>query len=115
MAKQKRKQFDGIVYSTDQDYSYQEEEPFGEETLPPGKQQLRVQLDKKQRAGKAVTLVSGFVGREEDLLALGKLLKQRCGVGGAVKEGQVMVQGDFRKKIAEILSAQGYKVKQIGG
>ncbi|MDM8176940.1 MULTISPECIES: translation initiation factor [Olivibacter] len=115
MAKQKKQQFDGIVYSTDQNYSYREEESFETDTLPAAKQQLRVQLDKKQRAGKAVTLITGFVGKEEDLSALGKQLKQRCGVGGATKEGQIMIQGDFRKKIVEILTTEGYKVKLIGG
>lgn len=114
MAKQKRKEVDGIVYSTDQNYSYQEEDAFEQETLAPGKQQLRVQLDKKQRAGKAVTLITGFVGKEEDLIDLGKLLKQRCGVGGTVKDGQIMIQGDFRKKIVDILNMEGYKVKLIG-
>ncbi|MEH6305000.1 translation initiation factor [Olivibacter sp. CPCC 100613] len=114
MAKQKRKQFDGIVYSTDNNYNYPEEESFALETLPPGKQQLRIQLDKKQRAGKAVTLITGFVGKDEDLATLGRLLKQRCGVGGATKDGEIIIQGDFRKKIGEILSAEGYKVKLIG-
>ena len=105
----------GVVYSTNPDFSYQINEEAGTTTLPPKQQQLRVQLDKKQRGGKQVTLVTGFVGTEVDLQALGKLLKTKCGVGGSAKDGEVVVQGDFREKVMEVLLKEGYKVKKIGG
>ena len=105
----------GVVYSTNPDFAYQTNEEAGTTTLPPKQQQLRVQLDKKQRGGKQVTLVTGFVGTEVDLQALGKLLKTKCGVGGSAKDGEVVVQGDFREKVMEVLLKEGYKVKKIGG
>ncbi|WP_223650533.1 translation initiation factor [Hymenobacter psoromatis] len=104
----------GVVYSTNPDFSFQSDTPAETETLPPRQQQLRVQLDKKQRGGKQVTLVTGFVGREEDLQTLGKLLKAKCGVGGSAKDGEIVVQGDLRAKVLEILLKEGYKAKQIG-
>lgn len=115
MSKQKKNQFDGIIYSTNQHFEYEETETSAMETLVPQKQQLRVALDKRQRAGKAVTLVSGFIGRSTDLEKLGKTLKQRCGVGGTVKDNEILIQGDFRVKIMDFLLKEGYKVKQIGG
>ena len=105
----------GIMYSTNPDFEFP---PASEETssTPANNQQdLRVQLDKKQRAGKAVTLITGFVGLGSDLLDLGKKLKSKCGVGGTVKDGEIIIQGDFREKIIQILQAEGYKVKRIGG
>ena len=105
----------GVVYSTNPDFAYQTNEEVGTTTLPPEQQQLRVQLDKKQRGGKQVTLVTGFVGTEADLQALGKLLKTKCGVGGSAKDGEVVVQGDFREKVMGVLLKEGYKVKKIGG
>ena len=105
----------GVVYSTDPNFSFQHNDPAEAATLPPQQQQLRVQLDKKQRGGKQVTLVTGFVGRDEDLQALGKLLKTKCGVGGSAKDGEIVVQGDFRAKVLETLLKAGYKAKQIGG
>ncbi|QNL51372.1 translation initiation factor [Olivibacter sp. SDN3] len=116
MTKRKKQQYTGIVYSTDENYSYSTDgQDNGDlETLTPGEQQLRVTLDKRQRAGKSVTIVTGFVGRDDDLLALGKLLKNKCGVGGTVKDGQVLIQGDFKVKVATILLNEGYKVKQVG-
>ncbi|MGI4738149.1 MAG: translation initiation factor [Janthinobacterium lividum] len=105
----------GVVYSTNPDFAYQADEPTAAETLPPRQQQLRVQLDKKQRGGKQVTLVTGFVGRDEDLQTLGKFLKTKCGVGGSAKDNEIVVQGDLRAKVLEILLKEGYKAKQIGG
>ncbi|TZF86330.1 translation initiation factor (plasmid) [Pedobacter sp. BS3] len=112
----KNKQISGVVYSTDPDFEYDYNASDGqEETLPPARQDLRVWLDKKQRAGKAVTLVTGFVGTTTDLEALGKKLKQKCGVGGAVKDNEIMIQGDFRDRIVALLLQDGYRVKKAGG
>ncbi|KOH42964.1 translation initiation factor [Sunxiuqinia dokdonensis] len=105
----------GVVYSTNPDFGYEKAEAADQETLPPNKQDLRVSLDKKNRKGKAVTLVTGFVGTDDNLKALGKLLKSKCGVGGSAKDGEVMIQGDFRDKVMQILQAEGYKAKRSGG
>lgn len=104
-----------IVYSTNPDFNYENNREEEHETLPPRQQELRVMLDKKQRAGKAVTLVTGFTGKEEDLKELGKLLKSKCGVGGTVKDGEIMIQGDFRDKILNLLLSLDYKAKKAGG
>jgi translation initiation factor 1 len=103
------------VYSTNPDFQYQQSGDDSQQTLPPGKQQLRVLLDKKARAGKQVTLVTGFVGTDQDLQELTKKLKTRCGVGGSAKDGEILLQGDFRDKVLQVLVAEGYKVKKAGG
>lgn len=105
----------GVVYSTSEDFNYEHEEHASGETLPPEKQKLIVSLDKRNRKGKAVTLVQGFTGNGDDLKALGKLLKTRCGVGGSVKEGDILLQGDHRDQAIQILTQEGYKVKRSGG
>ncbi len=110
----KNKNIQGVVYSTDPNYSYQIDQDEISETLANEKQDLRVMLDKKQRAGKSVTLVKGFIGKTEDLESLGKMLKNKCGVGGSVKEGEILIQGDFRDKIVLLLQNAGYKVKKAG-
>jgi translation initiation factor 1 len=108
------KKRDGIVYSTESDFSYAYREEQQAATLPPQQQNLKVMLDKNGRAGKQVTLISGFVGSSQDLESLGKLLKSRCGVGGSVKDGNVLIQGDVRDKVLQVLQSQGYKAKRSG-
>jgi len=109
------KKRDWVVYSTSDDFNFDTNEGGQGETLPPSQQNLRVQLDKKSRGGKQVTLVTGFVGKDEDLKELGKTLKIKCGVGGNCKEGEILIQGDFRTQILEYLVQAGYKAKKIGG
>ena len=106
----------GIVYSTDPDFVYRydgaDEEP---ETLPPAQQQLRVQLDRRNRSGKVVTLVTGFKGTSDDLDALCRQLKAKCGTGGSAKDGDILIQGDFRDRVLTLLVEAGYKAKHAGG
>ncbi len=105
----------GVVYSTNEEFSYEKEEGGQEETIPANQQHLYISLDKKNRKGKAVTLVTGFQGNEDDLKDLGKMLKSKCGVGGSVKNNEIMLQGDHRKKVVELLKSEGYQVKISGG
>ena len=105
----------GVVFSTNPDFKFENNSQEEQETLSPGKQNLKVQLDKKKRAGKSVTLVTGFAGTEADLNALGKLLKTKCGVGGTAKDGEILIQGDFVVRVMDILKNEGYKVKRVGG
>jgi len=100
-----------MVYSTNPDFKPDTKGSETVETLAPGKQNLLVSLDKKQRKGKQVTLVMNFVGSENDLKELGKTLKSKCGVGGTVKDGEIIIQGDFRQKIKTLLDAMGYRCK----
>ncbi len=104
-----------VVYSTNPDFKYQTEEPEAVETLPPERQNLRVWLDRRARAGKQVTLVKGFVGSDDDLKALAAMLKSKCGVGGTAKEGEIVIQGDFRDRVVDLLVKAGYKAKKAGG
>ena len=105
----------GVVYSTSDTFDYNLDGESGMDTLSPQKQNLKVMLDKKSRGGKQVTLVEGFIGTEEDLKDLGKLLKNKCGVGGSAKEGEILIQGDHRDKVLNILLEAGYKAKKAGG
>ncbi len=113
MAKNKSKDREGVVYLTNPDFEYILNEISEADTLPATNQSLRIVLDKKARAGKQVTLVTGFIGKEEDLKELAKIIKTKCSVGGAVKDGEIIIQGDFRPKIAAILSPMGYKCRVI--
>ena len=105
----------GIEYSTNPDFSYNLNEDSEPDTLANEKQNLRVMLDRKQRGGKQVTLITGFVGKQTDLEDLGRMLKSKCGVGGSAKDNEILIQGDFRTKIMELLLKAGYKAKQAGG
>ena len=98
----------GVVYSTSADFDYQTNEPEETETLAPAEQVLRVRIEKKGRGGKTATLVSGFVGTSADLADLGRTLKSKCGVGGSVKDGEILVQGDFRERVVSLLRTMGY-------
>lgn len=114
MAKKKVRTQGNIVYSTnkDLDFTIPEEE---QDTLPPQQQNLKLMLSKKGRGGKTATLVTGFVGSDADREALGKTLKNKCGVGGSVKDGEILLQGDHRDKVLEYLIKEGYKAKKAGG
>lgn len=115
MKKNDWKKREGVVYSTDANFSFQQAASSDADTLPPSQQILRVMLDKSGRAGKQMSIVSGFVGTIADLEALTKLLKTKCGVGGSFKDGEILIQGDVRDKLVQILSQAGYKVKKSGG
>ena len=115
MESKKHKNRNGVVYSTNPDFDYSYSYKNEQDTLPPNEQDLRVQLDKKSRGGKQVTLITGFIGSVEDLKDLGKKLKMKCGVGGTAKNGEILIQGDFREKILKLLIDDGYKAKKSGG
>ena len=103
-----RKKRIGVVYSTNPDYEYSDDSQEEAETLPKNQQKLRLNMERAGRGGKTVTLVKGFVGSDKDINALSKLLKQKCGVGGSVKDGEIIIQGDHRQRLIEILKKEGY-------
>jgi len=118
MAKEKKKilnDFGGIMYSTDPSFVYEDASTENNEPISNAQQDLRVTLDRKNRGGKAVTLITGYSGNDEQLQLLGKFLKSKCGVGGAAKDGEILIQGDFRDKVILLLQKEGYKVKKSGG
>ena len=102
----------GVVYSTNPDFQYQYDDEPEAETLPPAKQRLIVSIDRRNRGGKQVTLVTGFVGTADDLKELGKTLKTKCGVGGTAKDGEITIQGDLRDKVVALLKEMGYNAKR---
>lgn len=114
MKKNDWKKREGVVFSTDPSFNYTTGAGQEEPTLPPGRQRLRVELDRSGRAGKTVTMVTGFVGASADRESLCKLLKASCGAGGSVKDGEILIQGDMRRKIGQTLEKEGYKVHMIG-
>ena len=105
----------GMVFSTNPEFEYTNEGEEVQDTLSPTQQNLKVWLDRKHRAGKVATIVKGFVGKDDDLIALAKLLKTKCGVGGAAKDGEVIIQGDHRDRVMTILTQAGYRCKKAGG
>ena len=113
MAK-KKKRVD-VVYSTNPSYGFSYDDEEDEEVLEPYMQSLKVMIDRKQRKGKSVTLVAGFKGSSDARKELGKLLKSKCGVGGSVKDGEIIIQGEVRDKVMAILKGEGYQVKRVGG
>ena len=118
MKKPKKKilnDFGGIMYSTDPTFEYEGDTLSTTESLPNNQQDLRVTLDRKNRGGKAVTLITGYQGNDDELQTLTKILKTTCGVGGAAKDGEILIQGDFREKVILILQKEGFKVKKSGG
>lgn len=104
-----------VVYSTNPDFDYDHDDDSDAETLAPEEQHLNVLLDRKQRKGKTVTLITGFVGTDDDLKDLSKVLKSKCGVGGSAKDGEIIIQGEVRDKVIDILTKQGYNTKRVGG
>jgi len=112
MAKKNKPDSRGFVYSTDPDFQFEEEQSLNE-TLPPGQQQLRVRMETKHRGGKTATLITGFIGKAEDLENLTKQLKNFCGTGGSAKDGEIIIQGDQREKVLQWLVKNNYKAKKI--
>lgn len=115
MSKKNKSDRHGFVYSTDPEFRYEAEPGALQETLPPQQQKLRVRVETKHRGGKAATLVTGFIGKEEDLELLGKQLKNHCGTGGTAKDGEVIVQGDQREKVVQWLLKNGYSNTKKAG
>lgn len=105
----------GMVFSTDEDFELDQDSGEEQETPAPSEQHLEAHYSSKGRAGKRVTIITGFVGTEEDLNSLGKQLKKKCGVGGSVKDGEIIIQGDVRDKIMAFLKEKGFNVKRVGG
>ena len=114
MAKKNKKK-SNVVYSTNPNFEYEEDQQENQSTLPNGEQLLYVSIDRKKRKGKEVTLIENFVGDQDDLKELGKDLKSKCGVGGTSKNGEIIIQGGFRDKIIELLNKMGYQTKRKGG
>jgi translation initiation factor 1 len=104
----------GVVYSTNSDFDFNFENSAEADTLPNNQQNLKIMLDKKSRAGKQVTLITGFIGKNADLEILAKKLKNHCGTGGSSKDFEILIQGDNREKIMQLLIKEGYKVKKVG-
>ena len=115
MSKKSKNDKHGFVYSTDPNFRFEEEESAAAETLEPKQQKLRVKLETKHRGGKAVTLLTGFVGTDEDLQSLGKSLKNHCGTGGSAKDGEIIIQGDQREKVLQWLLKAGYTQTKKAG
>jgi translation initiation factor 1 len=115
MKKNDWKKREGVVYSTDSNFAFEQGTSQEADTLPPSQQNLKVSIDRSGRAGKQVTIVSGFVGQAQDLEDLAKTLKTKCGVGGSTKDGGILIQGDVRDKLMQILANAGYKARKAGG
>lgn len=111
----KNKKNSGVVYSTNPDYKYQQTKAHSTATLLPADQDLRIWLETKHRGGKTATIIKGFSGKESDLSELGKKLKSSCGTGGTAKDGEIIIQGDFRDRVFKLLLDWGYKAKKAGG
>lgn len=115
MSKKNKKKRVDVVYSTNPDYEYDYEDDGVEETLPPEEQNLKVRIEKKGRGGKTAVVVKGFIGSEDDLKDLAKTIKTKCGTGGSAKDGEIIIQGEMRNKVLEVLHKEGYNAKQAGG
>jgi translation initiation factor 1 len=115
MAKKSKNSTGGIIYSTNPDFNYRDDNTEGNGTPPPAQQKLKVWLDRKHRKGKTVTLITGFKGSDSDVEELGKLLKNKLGTGGSAKDGEILIQGDFRDKVIAILTGLGYNAGKAGG
>jgi len=115
MGKKSKSKRVGVVYSTNNDYDYDHDGDWEQDPIPISEQELSVHIEKKGRGGKTVVIIKGFVGSQEDLKELGKLIKKKVGVGGSAKDGEIFIQGDCRPKVLDILAKEGYATKRIGG
>lgn len=104
-----------VVFSTNPDFEYEEEGPVEKETIQPNQQRLYVQIDRRNRRGKTVTLITGFKGSSDDLKTLERDLKSKCGVGGSSKDGEIIIQGDFKERVHELLKEMGYSQTKMKG